>query len=97
MHPKGVKKSKDVLRGGVLRIDVNMDETLSQSPQPFEHGLAQNYLIPKDNPFIGNPDIRDEYWALGLRNPFRFTFDSKTGDLWLGDVGSTIWEEVKQD
>lgn len=95
VHPKGFLKYNEVLRSGVLRLDVDMNpETSSQPGIAFEHGRAQNYLVPNDNPFVNNPDVMDEYWALGLRNPFRFTFDAQTGDLWLGDVGSTIWEEV---
>ena len=65
----------DSLLGKVLRIDVD-------HPQP---PLA--YGIPADNPFVGPGDPRDEIWALGLRNPWRFAFDRLTGDLWLADVG----------
>lgn len=53
-----------------------------------------NYLIPPDNPFVGDPSTLDEIWALGLRNPWRFSFDSQTGDMLLADVGEAIWEEV---
>ncbi|MFQ3248877.1 MAG: glucose/arabinose dehydrogenase/mono/diheme cytochrome c family protein [Glaciecola sp.] len=91
-----VETSDQVLRSGILRLDVNIEAQNSIQPEPFSYGLAQNYRIPNDNPFISNSKIRNEYWALGLRNPFRFTFDSKTGDLWLGDIGSTIWEEVNR-
>ncbi|MDF2177311.1 PQQ-dependent sugar dehydrogenase [Aliiglaciecola sp. CAU 1673] len=94
VHPKRIKTSDVVLRSGILRLDVDMDTSRSIDPEPFEHGELNHYLVPKDNPFVGRDDIRNEYWALGLRNPFRFTFDPKNGDLWLGDVGSTIWEEV---
>src|SRR5690606_8926865 len=52
------------------------------------------YSIPPDNPFIYDPDVRDEIWAIGLRNPFRFGFDDATGDLYIGDVGEDTWEEV---
>ena len=64
--------------GKVLRIDVD-----GGSP----------YAIPADNPFIGEPGV-DEMWALGLRNPWRFSFDRLTGDLWIADVGGAIKEEV---
>ncbi|MBM7035865.1 PQQ-dependent sugar dehydrogenase [Vibrio ulleungensis] len=95
VHPKEATRYNQVFRSGVLRLDIDMDEEKSAKPtMPFNHGLAQNYLVPKDNPFIGNSDVLDEYWALGLRNPFRFNFDPQTGQLWLGDVGSTVWEEV---
>ncbi len=52
------------------------------------------YKIPSTNPFIGSSNYRPEIWALGLRNPWRFSFDDKTGDLWIGDVGENMWEEV---
>ena len=95
VHPKNVKNYDEVLRSGVLRIDIDMNTETSSAPNiAFKHGRAQNYLVPNDNPFVNNPNVMDEYWALGLRNPFRFSFDSGTGQLWLGDVGSTIWEEV---
>jgi glucose/arabinose dehydrogenase len=71
------------LLGKVLRIDVD------SSPDP---GLA--YAIPADNPFVGQAAARAEIWAYGLRNPFRFSFDRSTGDLWIGDVGQNAWEEV---
>lgn len=71
------------LLGKVLRIDVD------STPDP---GLA--YAIPPDNPFVDQPDARHEIWASGLRNPFRFSFDRVTGDLWIGDVGQNAWEEI---
>lgn len=72
------------LLGKMLRIDV--DNTSG----------GNNYAIPPDNPFVGtqSPDIKDEIWALGLRNPWRFSFDRNTGDLWIADVGQGNWEEL---
>jgi hypothetical protein len=70
------------LLGKVLRIDVN-----ASSPP-----LA--YRIPAANPFVGTPGARGEIWALGLRNPWRFSFDRANGDLWLGDVGQGEAEEI---
>ncbi len=70
------------LLGKILRIDIdNPDEGL-------------NYGIPNDNPFLDEPDIPNEIWALGLRNPWRFSFDRLTYDIWIGDVGQNSWEEV---
>ena len=50
--------------------------------------------MPSDNPFLDDPRLLDEYWAIGLRNPFRISFDRSSGALWAGDVGSAVWEEV---
>lgn len=70
------------LLGKILRLDVD--------------GVTgtTNYLIPPDNPFVGDPAVRDEIWALGLRNPWRFSFDRATGDLYIADVGLTLYEEI---
>ncbi|WP_342804782.1 PQQ-dependent sugar dehydrogenase [Alteromonas sp. M12] len=97
VHPPEATTSSEVLRSGILRIDVDMDpEKSNPIDAPMQYGTVQNYYIPKDNPFWDNDNIRNEYYALGLRNPFRFKFDPLTNDLWLGDVGSTIWEEVNK-
>lgn len=53
--------------------------------------------IPANNPFVGDPDTLDEIWALGLRNPWRFSFDRGTGDMYIGDVGQADWEEVSYE
>ncbi len=66
--------------GKMLRIDVNTEET--------------HYLIPDDNPYAGNPDTLGEIWSMGLRNPWRFSFDRATNDLWIADVGQRKWEEI---
>lgn len=50
--------------------------------------------VPADNPFVNDPDVLDEIWALGVRNPWRFSFDRQSGDLYIGDVGQQTWEEV---
>ena len=70
------------LFGKMLRIDVDGGEP---------------YAIPPDNPFVDDPDVLDEIWAMGLRNPFRYSFDPATGDLYIGDVGQARWEEVNYE
>ena len=67
--------------GKMLRLDVS-------------GGLASGYSIPATNPFRGPGLPLDEIWAKGLRNPFRFSFDRQTGDLWIGDVGQSTVEEI---
>ena len=55
---------------------------------------ASPYEIPDSNPFIGNADALDEIWVTGLRNPWKYSFDSETGDLWIADVGQNKIEEI---
>ena len=74
---------RDTILGKMLRIDVDVEAT----EPPF-------YEIPDDNPFAGPGDPPDEVWALGLRNPWRFSFDRLTGDLFIADVGQGAREEV---
>lgn len=86
------------LISGIMRLDVDRKGGTVSRPiarQP-ENGRTDNYYIPLDNPFVGDANALGEYWALGLRNPFRIGFDSKTGALWAGEVGSTVWEEVNR-
>jgi len=72
-----------LMLGKMLRIDV--DQNVNTSPY---------YGIPADNPYISFPNVPDEIWAFGLRNPWKFCFDSKTGDMWIADVGQNVIEEV---
>lgn len=87
---------------GILRIDVDeLPENLLPNPHP---AVVGNYRVPKDNPFVdadsflGSPveksEVRTEFWAVGLRNPWRMSFDSVTGKLYVGDVGQGRLEEV---
>lgn len=76
--PQGNAQDPDSLLGKLLRLDVD---------------AAAPYAIPADNPFASGGG-RPEIYAMGLRNPWRFSFDSDTGDLWAGDVGQNQWEEV---
>ena len=80
--PQGHGQDLTTHLGKILRIDVDHTDA----------GLS--YAIPSDNPFRGRPDARPEIWALGFREPWRFSFDPLTGDLWVGDVGQDRVEEV---
>jgi glucose/arabinose dehydrogenase len=100
-HTAGIGNAQDTskLLGKMLRIDVRGDD--------FPSDPLKNYAIPRGgpgkppkNPFAPaagsaeNPSGADEIWAYGLRNPWRNSFDRKTGDLWIADVGQGQWEEV---
>jgi len=90
------------LLGKILRIDVEQASTPIPPaggiqvffPVIFRVGVDPPYRIPPNNPFIKTPGYRPEIWALGLRNPWRFSFDRTTGDLFIADVGQDAWEEV---
>ncbi len=79
-------QNKDALLAKLLRLDVDGDD--------FPADPNRNYRIPASNPFAGATAGADEVWAYGLRNPWRFSFDRTTGDLYIGDVGQNLWEEV---
>lgn len=81
--PQGNAQDRSTLFGNILRIDVNGMED------------GHNYAIPPDNPFVGNTEgFREEIFAYGLRNPWRFSFDAQEGTLWAGDVGQGAYEEI---
>jgi len=65
--------------GKILRIDVS---------------APAGYVVPSSNPFVSNPNADARVWSFGWRNPWRFSFDSRTGDMWVGDVGQNLWEEI---
>jgi glucose/arabinose dehydrogenase len=81
----GNGQNPQTLLGKMLRINVNSDPD-------------EAYTIPADNPWVAadsnGQDVRNEIWAVGLRNPWRFSFDRQTGDLWIGDVGQNMYEEI---
>ena len=79
--PAGNAQSISTLLGKMLRI----------SPRPSG---GKPYAIPGDNPFVGREGARPEIWAYGLRNPWRYSFDRATGELWIGDVGQNAREEI---
>ena len=78
--PQGNGQRPETLLGKLLRIDV-------------ESGVTP-YAVPANNPFVQSRFYRGEIWALGLRNPWRFSFDRQTGDLYVGDVGQGNYEEI---
>ncbi len=79
--PLGNAQNKDTLLGKILRID----------PDPSGY---YRYQVPLSNPFVGQPGTRWEIWDYGLRNPWKFSFDRANGDMWIGDVGQSLYEEI---
>lgn len=80
--PQNNGQNGNTLLGKLLRIDVDSDSS------------GRNYAIPPSNPFVGAIDTLDEIWAFGVRNPWRFSFDRGTGDLYIADVGQGLIEEI---
>jgi len=99
--PNGNAQNPASLLGKILRIDV--EYTVPPASYALYLPCIQNnegqyqaspYRIPPDNPFVNTPGYRGEIWSMGMRNPWRFSFDRQTHDLWIGDVGQNIYEEV---
>ncbi|MDF2697194.1 MAG: hypothetical protein K0S65_5577, partial [Labilithrix sp.] len=96
------------LFAGIFRIDVDMNPATSHPPpahtpvavdptKPISIFTRQGYFIPNDNPFVNAvPNGLEEFYALGFRNPFGFSFDRQTGEMWMGDVGDSFREEINQ-
>ena len=80
--PGNRAQNKQLLLGKMMRIDVNQST------------IANPYDIPADNPFMNDASTLNEIWAIGLRNPWQFSFDRLTGDLWIGDVGQDARGEI---
>jgi glucose/arabinose dehydrogenase len=88
----------DTFAGKLLRVDINNVETRRASESSVlnvsSSEALKNYRVPDDNPFAKLPWVKTEIYALGFRNPWKFSFDRETGDLYLGDVGNYDWEEI---
>jgi glucose/arabinose dehydrogenase len=105
--PPNNAQNPNVLLGKILRINVEpgfgSNGVLPPSTGTFKIYLPlvfasasppSTYTIPASNPYTQTVGYRGEIWALGVRNPWRFSFDRQTGDLYIGDVGQDAWEEI---
>ncbi len=81
--PDGNGQNRNVLLAKLLRLDVDTGS-----------GVAPYYSVPPTNPFVGQANVKQEIWAYGLRNPWRFSFDRGTNDLYIADVGQNLYEEI---
>lgn len=84
------------LHAKILRIGVEPDGTPDSNDPCGQCEMLDgfDYTVPADNPFVGDNGYAPEIWAMGVRNPWRFTFDPPTGTLYVGDVGQGQWEEI---
>lgn len=107
-YQNGQRIDRDLF-AGILRLDVDsrpgsLRPNRDESNPAAAWMITTNYAIPADNPFVGATEflgrpvdaakVRTEFWAVGLRNPWRMSFDRVTGELWIGDVGQDRWEMV---
>lgn len=83
--PDNNAQNGNSLLGKMIRLNVNTGATAYTAPY---------YTIPASNPYVSDPNVRDEVYAMGLRNPYRWSFDRLTGDMWIGDVGQGAREEI---
>ena len=101
---ENTQKINNRLFSGILRIDVDFDSSRShpirripnaiEKPEGYP-GTVNNYMIPNDNPFLNeNGEVLEEFYAIGLRSPHSAFYDSLTGDIWVGDVGGVLKEEL---
>jgi len=81
--PLNNAQDRNTMLGSILRIDVNTPDSVP-------------YVVPASNPFVGEANVKTEIYAHGFRNPWRFSFDRLTGDLWVGDVGQERHEEINK-
>lgn len=94
--PRMYSQDPDDLLGKMLRLDVDTTPGVGTGPDCNIAG-GMNYSIPPGNAFTNGPGNGcDEIWALGLRNPWRFSFDRADGSGWIADVGQSVWEEVER-
>ena len=82
--PQNRSQNLETLLGKILRIDIDTTDG------------SNNYSIPSDNPFVDDTNALDEIWAYGVRNPWRFSFDSESDELWIADVGQGAIEEINR-
>lgn len=95
-EPGNSQRIDQDLFGGVIRIDVDerggaISHSIRRQPR---HGKTAHYFVPSDNPFVGKEGVLEEFYAIGLRNPHRMTYDPVGGRIFIGDVGDAQREEV---
>jgi glucose/arabinose dehydrogenase/mono/diheme cytochrome c family protein len=92
------QKIDEELFSGIFRIDIDQrGGAISHPPKrkPAGNSRTAGYYIPSDNPFVGEPGVLEEFWALGFRNPWRISYDSERLALWIGEVGQATFEQIE--